>query len=119
MSNTQGNVADTGQGFIVGVEPAQPRMANEFIPQRPDQAVSQPTQSRNGPPPEERPAYRWTDEDVENARKQEKEKLYPRIEEMNEQLKAIYARNARPRRPNVSGSPQRQQKLSVPRRKGN
>ena len=89
MSNTQGNIADTGQGILVGAEPAQPRMANDFIPQRPDQAVSQPVPPRNGPPQEDRPAYRWTDDDIERARQQEKEKLYPRLEDMQTQLRQL------------------------------
>lgn len=89
MSNAQGNVSDTGQGILIGVEPAQPRMAADFAQQRPDQAVSQPVANGNGQPQEQRPAYRWTDEDIEAARKQEKDKLYPRIEDMDAQLKAL------------------------------
>ena len=83
------NVSDTGQGVLVGVDPAQPRMANEWQPTRPDQAVSQPTQQRGQPPQEERPAYRWTDDDIEKARQQEKEKLYPRIDDMQTQLRQL------------------------------
>jgi hypothetical protein len=89
MSNTSGNVSDTGQGILVGVEPAQPRMTSEFQQTRPDQAVSQPAPQRNGPSSEERPAYRWTDEDIERARQQEKEKLYPRLEDMQTQLRQL------------------------------
>jgi hypothetical protein len=83
------NIADTGQGIIVGAEPAQPRMANEFTQTRPDQAVSQPAPPRQQPPQEDRPSYRWTDDDIERARQQEKEKLYPRIDEMSQQLRQL------------------------------
>jgi hypothetical protein len=86
MTTTSENTGDTGSGFLQGVQPAQPRMAGDWNgQQRPDQAVSQPVPS-NEPP---RPAYRWTDEDIENARKQEKDKLYPRIEDMATQLRTL------------------------------
>lgn len=80
--------SDTGSGIIVGVEPAKPRTQADWgAQQRPDQAVSQPVQQDRQS--QDRPAYRWTDEDIENARRQEKEKLYPRLEDMDAQLKAL------------------------------
>jgi len=88
-TNTTENIGDTGNGFIVGAQPAQPRMASDWgQTQRPDQAVSQPVPN-GAPPQEQRPAYRWTDEDIENARKQEKDKLYGRIEDVQSQLKQL------------------------------
>ena len=88
MSNQNG-ISDTGQGLLVGVEPAQPRTAAGWTGEqpRPDQQVSQPTQYQQ--PPQQQPAARWTDDDVNDARRQEKEKLYPRIEEMQQQLKTL------------------------------
>lgn len=89
------SIGDTGNGFITGVQPAQPRQAADWAQQRPDQAVSQPVQvvpqQQNGDP---RPAYRWTDEDLASARQQEKDKLYGRIEDMGGQLKAIQDQRA-------------------------
>ena len=83
------SISDTGSGIIVGAEPAQPRRAADWnTQQRPDQAVSQ-QQPVNVQPNEQRPAYRWTDEDIENARKQEKDKLYGRIEDMSGQLRQL------------------------------
>lgn len=93
MSNTQtdNTTAGTGSGFLVGVEPAQPRLTADWTGAtgRPDQQVSQPQPNLQQPPQEQRPAYRWTDEDIENARRQEKEKLYPRIEDMQTQLRTL------------------------------
>ena len=82
MSNTPtDNITDTGQGFLTGVQPAQPRKAADWNgqSQAPD---AQPQQ-------EQRPAYRWTDEDIAQARQQEKDKLYGRIEQMGGQLAEI------------------------------
>jgi hypothetical protein len=91
MSNAQtDNTTSTNNGFLVGVEPAQPRTSADWngTSLRPDQQVSQPV-TQQQLPAEQRPAYRWTDEDIENARRQEKEKLYPRIEDMNAQLRQL------------------------------
>jgi hypothetical protein len=84
-------VGDTGNGFITGVQPAQPRQAADWQQQRPDQAVSQPVRVQEQPATEQRPAYRWTDEDIEKARQQEKDKLYGRIEDLGTQMKEIQA----------------------------
>ena len=75
----QNGVAESGNGFIVGVQPAQ---HPQGVQQQP-QYVQQP----NGT--DDRPAYRWTDEDLEKARQQEKDKLYGRLDEMGGQLKSI------------------------------
>jgi hypothetical protein len=89
MSHTE-NTGDTGGGFLVGVQPAQPRQASDWQGGTPAQQVSQPLPQQqpqqNG---DQRPAYRWTDEDLENARKQEKDKLYGRIEDMGATLKEL------------------------------
>ena len=84
-------IADTGQGHLVGVQPAQPRQANEWSGQglRPDQQVSQPT-NWNGTPQQPQTQGRFfTEEEVNEIRRQEKDKLYPRIEEMSTQLKEL------------------------------
>ena len=88
MSDSQ--ITQDGQGLLVGVTPAQPQNATSWVPrpdqdvqQRPIQVVDQPT---NG-----QPSPRFSEEDIERARQQEKEKLYPRIEEMSEQLKQLRA----------------------------
>lgn len=91
MSVNAENIGETGSGLIQGVQPAQPRLAADWAQQRPDQAVSQPVAQQPPAQTEQRPAYRWTDEDIERARQQEKEKLYPRIDEMGEQLKQLRA----------------------------
>jgi hypothetical protein len=91
VNPTTENIGDTGSGFIVGAQPAQPRLASDWgQQQRPDQAVTQPMPN-GAPPQEQRPAYRWTDEDLEAARKQEKDKLYGRIEDFQGQLKELQA----------------------------
>jgi len=90
MSN-QGEIADTGQGFLQGVEPAQPRRAGDWQQQRPDQAVSQqqPIQYATGGNTGNGAAFRWTDEDLERVRQQEKDKLYGRIEELSTGLRQV------------------------------
>ena len=85
-------ITQDGQGLLVGVTPAAPQTGSwsqarpdqEVSQQRPIQIVDQPS---NGAPPN----ARFTEEDIEAARKQEKDKLYPRIDEMSEQLKALKA----------------------------
>lgn len=87
MSDAAGNnITSDSQGVLVGVQPAQPLQSN-FQQLRPDQAVTQPIQvadqhlNGNG--------QRFTAEQMEEARRQEKEKLYPRLEEMSAQLKTL------------------------------
>ena len=84
MSNTE-NITDTGQGFLTGVQPAQPRRAADWTGAEQGNGNGQTTQTRQ----DERPAYRWTDEDIAAARQQEKDKLYGRIEQMGGQLQEI------------------------------
>ena len=97
MSDTgnQGNqtISDTGQGHLVGVQPAQPRLAAEWQQGRPDQQVSQPTNgSINLVQPQQAPTGRFfTEEDVAEIRRQEKDKLYGRIEQMGSQLEELQA----------------------------
>ena len=93
MSNDNATTQD-GQGFLVGVTPAQPQNSGNWVPQqRPDQAVSQQTPLTvvDTPVPPTNGDMRFREEDLERARQQEKEKLYPRIEEMSEALKALRA----------------------------
>jgi hypothetical protein len=91
MSNVDNSVGDTGSGFIAGVQPAQPRMAADWAQssQTPAQQVSQPIQVVPQPPNGQQPAARWTDEDIERARQQEKDKLYGRIEELSTQMRTF------------------------------
>ena len=85
-------ISQDGQGLLVGVTPANPQ-TNSWSQARPDQEVSQQRpiqvvdQPSNGAPT----PSQFTAEDIERARQQEKEKLYPRLEEMGEQLKALKA----------------------------
>jgi DNA repair exonuclease SbcCD ATPase subunit len=92
MSNAPSNsnyISSDGQGVIVGLDPANPQPA--VVQQlRPDQAVSQPIQVTDLPPQQQAVTNaRFTAEDIERARQQEKEKLYPRIDEMQQQLRQL------------------------------
>jgi len=73
-------VVDTGNGFLVGVDPAQPRQANEWSGQQPPPQQQPPQQ------PQER---MFTAEEVETFRQQEKDKLYGRLDEMSTQLNSV------------------------------
>jgi DNA repair exonuclease SbcCD ATPase subunit len=87
------NAVDTGTGFIAGVEPAQPRNAMDWPTQNAAQSVSQPIQAvvTNGNVPNgvTTNSRFFSEEDIEKARQQEKDKLYPRLNQMEEQLKAM------------------------------
>lgn len=74
------SVVDTGNGFLVGVDPAQPRQANEWTGNQPPQQQQPPQQ------PQER---MFTADEVEAFRQQEKDKLYGRLDEMGTQLKSV------------------------------
>ena len=88
MSNDH-TITSDGQGVLVGVTPAQPQNATQWTQQvRPDQAVTQPILVTDQPL-QQQPQGRFTEADIERARQQEKEKLYPRIEEMQGQLKEL------------------------------
>lgn len=76
------NVVDSGNGFLVGVDPAQPRQANDWTGNQP------PPQQQQPPQQQER---MFTAEEVETFRQQEKDKLYGRLDEMGEQLKSVLA----------------------------
>ena len=80
-------ISTDGQGILVGVDPATPPQGGTWQQVRPDQAVSQPLQVVDQQPP--LGGGRFTEEDIERARQQEKEKLYPRIEEMGQQLRQL------------------------------
>lgn len=92
---TDNQTTQDGQGLLVGVTPAQPQNSIQWSQARPDQDVSQrPIQLVDSPPPNgatPQSNVRFTDEDIERARQQEKDKLYPRIDEMSTQLKALQA----------------------------
>lgn len=86
------STADTGGGFLQGVEPAQPRRAADFGPQgTPAQQVSQPVTLVESVQPVQPTGRFFTEDDIERARQQEKEKLYPRISDMEQQLKGFQA----------------------------
>ena len=88
MSDAAGNgIVSDGQGVLVGVQPATPVPSN-FQQVRPDQAVSQPIQVVDQPQTNGNGA-RFTAEQLDAARREEKEKLYPRLEEMSAQLKTL------------------------------
>jgi DNA repair exonuclease SbcCD ATPase subunit len=91
MSDTSHTITDTGQGFLQGVEPAQPRMAADWGQGTAAQQVAQ-QQPLVQPQEEQRPAYRWTDEDIANARREEKDKLYPTIQQLQDQMKTFQER---------------------------
>ena len=87
MSDAAGNgIVSDGQGLLVGVQPATPQNSN-FQQVRPDQAVSQPIQVVDQP--NGNAQARFTAEQLDAARREEKDKLYPRLEEMSTQLKAL------------------------------
>jgi hypothetical protein len=93
MSNSE-NSGDTGGGFIAGnIQP--PARVPPIEQQIPAQQVSQPNfqqppqyqQPPQGQP--QGPAPRWTDEDLERARQQEKDKLYGRLDELQNQMRTV------------------------------
>lgn len=83
------NAGDTGTGFIAGVEPAKPRTATEWPVQNAAQSVSQPVTLVDTPVTQN--GRYFSEEDIERARQQEKDKLYPRLSQMEEQLKSLQA----------------------------
>jgi len=84
-------IADTGQGHLVGVEPARPRQAADWAGQngRPDQQVTQPYIGNANPQQPQAPSRFFTEEEVNEIRRQEKDKLYGRIEQMGAQLQEV------------------------------
>jgi hypothetical protein len=76
----QQQVVDTGNGILVGVDPAQPRQAGQWTGEQPPQQQQ----------PQQQPGQRmFTAEEVETFRQQEKDKLYGRIDEMSTQLQSV------------------------------
>lgn len=86
--------ADTGSGFIVGTDPKQPpQPATTWVEQpatdpmgNPMGQQTPPTDPQNGSNSNQR---FYTDEDIERARREEKDKLYGRITTMDDQLKQL------------------------------
>ena len=89
-------IADTGQGHLVGVEPARPRQAADWGQNgRPDQQVTQPNISvGNGNQQPQGTSRFFTEEEVNEIRRQEKDKLYGRIETMGSQLEELQSARA-------------------------
>lgn len=84
---TQGG-DNTATGFLVGTEPAQPRKAADWNGQQnPAQQVSQPVQVVDTQPAPN--GRMFSEDDIAKARQQEKDKLYPQLEDMKAQLKEI------------------------------
>jgi hypothetical protein len=86
-------IADTGQGHLVGVQPAQPRQASNWVDNgRPDQQVTQPQVNvAPGNGNAQQQSRFFTEEQVEAIRREEKDKLYGRIEQMGSQLEELQA----------------------------
>lgn len=85
MSNVDTNVSTTGDGFIVGVEPAA-TPASRFA------QGTQDTGPVTQPPPQQGQTNgerTFTEAQVEEFRKQEKDKVYPRIESMAKELEEL------------------------------
>lgn len=82
------NSGDTGTGFIAGVEPAKPRSAADWPTQNAAQSVSQPVMLVDDEVPAQNSRF-FSEEDIQRARQQEKDKLYPRLTQMEEQLKSL------------------------------
>jgi hypothetical protein len=71
---------DSGNGFLVGVDPVQPRNGQQNGQQQPPEQAQQPPQGTG---------RFFSEEDVERIRQQEKDKLYGRIEEMGTELRTM------------------------------
>lgn len=103
--NTTGQVTDTADGFIVGVDPATPPMgglvADTAVGQSQDQGISGQVQKVQhvdqlpvlDPAPGQQngngKTQYFTAEDIERVRQEEKAKLYGRIEEMGQTLQQL------------------------------
>jgi hypothetical protein len=78
-----GGIVETSDGFLVGVQPAQPRQANGW-----GENGAQTLQQQ--PQPLQQPQGRlFTEAEVEALRRQEQEAIAARMEEMNSQLQAL------------------------------
>jgi DNA repair exonuclease SbcCD ATPase subunit len=75
-------VTETNDGFIVGADPKEPpRQVADWSPGPQQQTVA--------PPPPQAPQPSYTAEDIEKARREEKDKLYGRIESMSDELRTL------------------------------
>jgi hypothetical protein len=95
-SENEPQIVDTGSGLLVGGhQPAQRVPPVDWQPQQgqPQQQLTQPPSQppQQGQPQQQQPQFRWTDEDLERVRQQEKDKLYGRIDEVQQQLRQIQA----------------------------
>lgn len=90
-------VTDTNDGFIVGADPREPvrtsatwaEVQNETMGGNPMAAQMQQTLTEQPVESIDNGSRFYTDEDLERVRREEKDKLYGRIQSMDEQLKAI------------------------------
>jgi hypothetical protein len=89
-------VADTGSGFIVGTDPKEPPRTNAEWREVQVENLAGPIGTPATPPPPPapepngyQPQHFYTDEDLERVRREEKDKLYGRIQTMDEQLKTL------------------------------
>lgn len=96
MSNTSDNLTDTGNGHLQGVQPAQPRLAADWGPTTAAQQVAQ-QQPLVQPVQQPAPQYQEptggesVEERLARARREEKDKLYPQIDELTKRLSAFEA----------------------------
>lgn len=85
-------IAEANDGFIVGADPKEPpRTAAEWAPVLNETTANNPM-AQQVAAPEEAPSEAsrfYTEEDIERVRREEKDKLYGRIETMDAQLKDI------------------------------
>lgn len=70
------NVATTSNGFIVGVEPSRASQSGQYVTPAPAAAPATTSQT-------------FTSDDLAKARQQEKDKLYPQLEEMRTKLDTL------------------------------
>jgi DNA repair exonuclease SbcCD ATPase subunit len=90
------NISEANDGFIVGADPKEPPRTTEQWGDVLNETTASSmmgqqgqTEEGQGQPPVEQPSHRYTDEDLERVRREEKDKLYGRISQMDEQLKSI------------------------------
>ena len=81
------NFSDTNDGFIVGTDPKeQPRMAVDWSAQETEVSRSQQPVTISEPMPQQPGSNFFTAEDIERVRREEKDKLYSKINSMESQL---------------------------------
>lgn len=88
------DVTDTNDGFIIGADPKEaPRMASTWADVQAEtmagNPLGNPQQMTNNVEQNAATSNFYTEEDLERVRREEKDKLYGRIQTMDEQLKAI------------------------------